>query len=61
MRSGFCTHDIQAGRSVRIAQNLRATRLGRLAGQISFPNSLVALIYVSADFIDPTPKKKGVQ
>ncbi len=54
MRSGFCTHDIQAGWSVRIAQNLRATRLGRLAGQISFPNSLVAGIYVSADLIDPT-------
>jgi hypothetical protein len=46
---------------VRIAQNLRATRLGRLAGEISFPNSLMAGIYVSADLIDPTPKKKVLQ
>ena len=40
---------------------MRAIRLGRLAGEISFPNLLMAGIYVSADLIDPTPKKKGVE
>jgi hypothetical protein len=61
MRAVFGTHDIQAGCSVRIPQNLQATRLGWLPGEISFPNSLMAGNYVSADFIDPTPKKKGVE
>ena len=36
-------------------------RVGRLSGDIPFPNSLMAGIYVSADFIEPKPKKKGVE